>query len=55
MSALEDALEGEGVSIEVRRIQPLSLVLDCGNEERTAGVVARAVDALGGQADPVAV
>ena len=55
MSALEDALEGEGVSIEVRRIQPLSLVLDCGNEQRMAGVAARAMDALGGQVDPVAV
>ena len=55
MSALEDALEGKGVTIEVRRIQPLSLILNCGNEERLAGVVARAMDALGGQVDPAVV
>ncbi len=51
MSALEDALEGEGVNIEVRRIAPLSLILQCGDEERLAGVAARAMDALGGQSD----
>jgi len=55
MSALENALEGEGVTIEVRRIQPLSLILRCGNAERLAGVVARAMDALGGQVDPATV
>lgn len=52
MSALEDALRGEGVTIEVRRIAPLSLILDCGDEERLAAVAARAMDALGGQLDP---
>ncbi|MYI46178.1 MAG: hypothetical protein F4123_07380, partial [Gemmatimonadetes bacterium] len=55
MSALEDALGGEGVTIEVRRIQPLSLILHCGDEDRLAGIVARSMDALGGQVDPVAV
>ena len=51
MSALEDALEGEGVNIEVRRIAPLSLILQCGDEERLAEVAVRAMDALGGQPD----
>ena len=55
MSALEDALEGEGVSIEVRRIAPLSLILQCGSEERLADVAARAMDALGGQLDAASV
>ncbi len=51
MSALEDALAGEGVNIDVRRIAPLSLILQCGDQERLAEVVARAMDALGGQSD----
>lgn len=55
MSALEDALGGEDVTIEVRRIAPLSLVLQCRDEERLAGTVARSMDALGGQVDPAAV
>jgi len=48
MSALEGRLDGEGVAIEVRRIAPLSLVLECANEERLAGVAVRVLDALGG-------
>ena len=51
MSALHGKLDGEGVAIEVRRIAPLSLVLKCADEERLAGVVVRALDALGGQKD----
>jgi len=49
MSALEDALEGEGVTIDVRRVAPLSLILRFAGEDRLAGVLARAMDALGGQ------
>ena len=46
MSALEDAFDGDGVAIEVRRISPLSLIVRCGDEERLADVAARAMDAL---------
>ena len=49
MSALEDALEGQGVTIDVRRVAPLSLILRFAGEDRLAGVLARAMDALGGQ------
>ena len=55
VSALEDALSGEGVRIDVRRVAPLSLILECGSEERLAGVVVRALDALGGRAEPAVV
>ena len=48
MTALEGALGGERVTIEVRRIAPLSLILECADEERLASVGARALDALGG-------
>ena len=42
MSALEGVLDGEEVvTIEVRRIAPLSLILECADEERLAGVVVR--------------
>ena len=51
MSALEDALDGEGVNIEVRRIAPLSLILQCGDEDRLADVAERAMEALGGHSD----
>ena len=51
MSALQGRLDGEGVALEVRRIAPLSLVLKCADEERLAGVVVRALDALGGHED----
>ncbi len=46
MSALEDALKGEAVAVEVRRIAPLSLVLECTQRERLVSLVVRAVDAL---------
>ena len=48
MSALEGALKGERVSIDVRRITPLSVILECADPERLADVVVRAMDALGG-------
>ena len=51
MSALEETLRGEEVTVDVRRIAPLSLILGCGSEERLAGVVVRVLDALGGQTD----
>ena len=52
MSALEDALKGESVQIEVRRVSPLSLVLECSEPTRLTSVVARAVDALGKVEEP---
>ena len=48
MSALEEALAGEPVGIEVRRISPLSVVLECSDRRRLASLVVRAIDALGG-------
>ena len=51
MSGLERALGGEAVTVDVRRITPLSLVLKCADEERLAGVVGRVLDALGGHED----
>ncbi|MDE2974579.1 MAG: transcription-repair coupling factor [Gemmatimonadota bacterium] len=46
MSALEEALGGEEVAIEVRRVAPLSLVLECPNEDRRADVAAGVLEAL---------
>ena len=48
MSALEKALAGEPVGIEVRRISPLSVVFECSDRRRLASLVVRAIDALGG-------
>ena len=48
MSALEEALAGEPVRIEVRRISPLSVVFECSDRRRLASLVVRAIDALGG-------
>ena len=48
MSRLEEALKGEPVEVEVRRIAPLSLVLECTRRERLVSLVVRAVDALNG-------
>lgn len=48
MSALEKALAGEPVGIEVRRISPLSVILECSDRRRLANLVVRAIDALGG-------
>ena len=48
MSALEDALEDSDVVAEVRRIAPLSLVLETGNAPALGAVVERAMKALGG-------
>ena len=52
ISALEEALSGAGVTIDVRRIAPLSLVLECADAERLAEITARALGALGGQKGP---
>lgn len=52
MSALEGALKGEEVNVEVRRVSPLSVVLECSDPGRLASVIARAVDALGGAEVP---
>ncbi len=52
MSALEGALKGEAVQIEVRRVSPLSMVLECSGPTRLTSLVARAVDALGGVERP---
>ena len=49
MSALEKALKGERVAVEVRRAAPLSIVVECYDPERLAEVVVRAMDALGGR------
>ena len=46
MSGLEEALRGEPVAVEVRRIAPLSLVLECTRRGRLVSLVVRAVDAL---------
>ena len=46
MSALEDALAGERVAVEVRRISPFSIVLECYDAERTATAAVRALTAL---------
>ncbi len=46
MSRLEGALKGEPVEAEVRRIAPLSLVLECTQRERLVSLVVRAMDAL---------
>ena len=51
MSRLEEALKGQSVAVEVRRIAPLSLVLECTQRERLVSLVVRAVDALNGAAD----
>lgn len=48
MSRLERALSGEAVEIEVRRVTPLSLVLECTGSDRLVSLVVRAVDALNG-------
>ena len=48
MSELEGALRGDRVIIEVRRVMPLSMILECADEEGLADVVARAMEALGG-------
>ncbi len=48
MSALEEALRGEGVRIEVRRVAPLSVVLECSDRGRLTNLIVRAMDALGG-------
>ncbi|MYI66962.1 MAG: hypothetical protein F4107_13660, partial [Gemmatimonadetes bacterium] len=48
MSRLEEALKGEPVEVEVRRIAPLSLVLECTRRDRLVSLVVRAVDALNG-------
>ncbi len=50
MSALEDALAGEPVEIEVRRVSPLSVILGCSDRRRLAALAVRAIDALGGGA-----
>ena len=50
MSALEGALSGSAVRAEVRRMAPLSLVLQADLGADLAEVVARAVRALGGEA-----
>ena len=52
VSALEKALKGERVAVEVRRAMPLSIVLECYDPERLAEVVVRAMDALGGRREP---
>jgi len=52
MSALEGALKGEVVHIEVRRVSPLSVVLECSQPSRLTSLVARAVDALGEVGEP---
>ncbi|MGI9628682.1 MAG: transcription-repair coupling factor [Longimicrobiales bacterium] len=46
MSALEQGLEGADVSIEVRRIHPLSIFLVAGNVEALPAVVVQAMQAL---------
>lgn len=46
MSALEDGLAGERVAVEVRRISPFSIVLECYDAERTATAAVRALIAL---------
>ena len=46
MSALDHALRGEEVSVEVRRVAPLSLVLECSDRSRLASVVVQAMEAL---------
>ncbi len=48
MSALEDALAGEAVQIEVRRVAPLSVIVTCTDRGRLAHLIVRAMDALGG-------
>ena len=52
VSALEKALQGERVAVEVRRAMPLSIVMECYDPERLAKVVVRAMDALGGRREP---
>ena len=47
MSALTAALTGEPVQIEVRRIAPLSVVLECSDRRLLANLVVRAMEALG--------
>ena len=49
MTALEDALKGDQVNVEVRRIAPLSLVLECTQGKRLVSLVVRAVEALNGR------
>ena len=48
ISALEETLQGMPVTLEVRRISPLSIIFACEQERVLAGVVVRALDALGG-------
>ncbi len=52
VSALEEALNGERVSAQVRRVAPFSIVFECYDPERTAAVVVRALDALGTSPHP---
>ena len=47
MSALEEGLSGERVAVEVRRISPFSIVLECYDAERTTQATVRALTALG--------
>ena len=51
VSALESALKGERVAVEVRRAMPFSIVIECYDPGRLAEVVVRAMDALGGRWD----
>ena len=51
MSGLETALKGRQVEFEVRRIAPLSLVMQCTQRQRLVSLIVRCVDALGGH-DP---
>ena len=48
MSGLESSLPGRPLRIEVRRIAPLSLVLECTEPERLVGLAVRALHALAG-------
>ena len=46
LSALDGALTGEPVQIDVRRVTPLSVVLECSDRPLLANLVVRAVEAL---------
>ena len=48
ISALERTLKGEAVTLEVRRIAPLSVTFACEDADRLAPVLIRALQALGG-------
>ena len=49
MSALEGVLGGRDAVVEVPRLFPLSLVLRCGDGDGLVGLVADALEALGGE------